>query len=101
MVFGPLTSHALRFNKTIEETWILPVCFAEVLEVVHVAAGGGILSVFSLPFLGVRDLQQVAVVLHDEITFLETAGGKHRPALSFYVLNLGTRGYGDKRHANV
>lgn len=69
----------------------LPVCFAEVLEVVHVAACGGILSVLGLPLLCVSDLQQVSVVFHHVITFLETTCGEHGPSLSFYVLNLKTR----------
>lgn len=68
----------------------LPVCFAEVLEVVHVAACGGVLSVLVLPLLCVSDLQQVSVVFHNVITFQETARGEHGPPLSFYVLNLKT-----------
>lgn len=68
--------------------FILPVGFAEVLEVVHVAAGRRVLSVFSFSLLGVSDLQQVSVILHHIIAFLEAPSSKHRPALSFYVLHL-------------
>lgn len=64
------------------------VSFAEELEVVHVAASGRVLSVFSLPLLGVGDLQQVSVVLHHVLAFLETPSGEHRSPLSFYVLHL-------------
>lgn len=71
--------------------FIIPVSFAEVLEVVHVAAGGRVLSVFSLPLFGVSDLQQVSVVLHHILAFLETPSGKHCSALSLYVLHLQRR----------
>lgn len=67
---------------------VVPVRLAEVLEVVHVAAGGGVLGVLGLPGFGVGDLQQVAVVLHHVLALLETARGEHRSALSFYVLHL-------------
>lgn len=70
---------------------IIPVCFAEVLEVVHVAAGGGVQGVLRLPLFGVGDLQQVSVVLHHILAFLETPSGKHPPPLSFYMLHLQNR----------
>lgn len=90
--FTPLIFHVKSKQK---DGWnvFLPVRFAEVLKVVHVAAGGRVLSVLRLPLLSVGDLQQVAVVLHDVITFLETLSGKHRPPLSFYVLDLRTGGW--------
>lgn len=68
-----------------------PVFLAEVLEVVHVAAGGRILSIFRLPLFGVGELQQVAVVLHHVLAFLETPSGKYCSALSFHVLYLQAR----------
>lgn len=66
----------------------LPVGFAEVLEVVHVAAGGRVLGVLRLPLLGVVDLQQVAVVLHHVLALLEAPRGKHRSPFSLNVLDL-------------
>lgn len=66
----------------------VPVCFAEVLEVVHVAAGGRVLSVFGLPLFGVGDLQQVSVIFHHVLAFVETPGGEHCSPLSFYMLHL-------------
>lgn len=68
--------------------FIIPVCFAEVLEVVHVAAGGRVLSVFSLSLFGVSDLQQVSVVLHHVLAFLETPSGKYCSPFSFYMSHL-------------
>lgn len=67
---------------------LLPVGFAEVLEIVHVAAGGRVLSVFSLSLFGVVDLQQVSMVLHHVLALLETSGGKYRSPFSLYVLHL-------------
>lgn len=66
----------------------LPVCFAEVLEVVHVAAGGRVLSIFCFPLFGVSYLQQIAVVLHHILAFLETPSGKHCSPFCFYMLDL-------------
>lgn len=68
-----------------------PVFLAEVLEVVHVAAGGRVLSIFRLPLFGVGELQQVAVVLHHVLAFLETPSGKYCSALSFHMLDLQTK----------
>lgn len=68
-----------------------PVFLAEVLEVVHVAAGGRVLSIFRLPHFGVGELQQVAVVLHHVLAFLETPRGKYCSALSFHMLHLQTK----------
>lgn len=67
---------------------VVPVCFAEVLEVIHVAAGGRVLRVLGLSLLGVGDVQQVAVVLHHVLAFLEAAGGEDGPALPLDVLHL-------------
>lgn len=67
----------------------LPVGFAEVLEVVHVAACGWVLSVLCLPLLGVVELQQVAVVLYHVIALLERSRGKHRSSFSLNMLDLG------------
>lgn len=67
-----------------------PVFLAEVLEVVHVAAGGRVLSIFRLPLFGIGELQQVAVVLHHILAFPETASGKYCSALSFHMLHLQT-----------
>lgn len=64
------------------------VCFAEVLEVVHVAASGRILSVFGLPLFSVGDLQQISVILHHVVALLETPSGKHGSPLSFDILHL-------------
>lgn len=64
------------------------VGFAEVLEVVHVAASGRVLSIFGLPLFGISDLQQVSVVLHYILALLETPSGKHCSSLSFYMLHL-------------
>lgn len=68
--------------------YVIPVCFAEVLEVVHVAASGGVLSVFSLSLFGVSDVQQVSVVLHHVLAFLETPSSKYCSPFSFYMLHL-------------
>lgn len=64
------------------------VCFAEVLEVVHVAASGRVLSIFGLPLFSVGDLQQISVILHHIVAFLETPSGEHCSPLSFYILYL-------------
>lgn len=73
----------------VEINWsIIPVGFAEVLEVVHVAASGRVLSIFGLPLFGISDLQQVSVVLHYILALLETPSGKHCSSLSFYMLHL-------------
>lgn len=69
----------------------LPVGFAEVLEVVHVAASGWVLGVLRLPLLGIVDLQQVAVVLHHVLTLLERSRGKHRSPFSLNMLDLRQR----------
>lgn len=72
---------------------IIPVCFAEVLEVVHVATSGRVLSVFSLPLFGITDLKQVSVVLYHILAFLETTSGKYRSPFSLYVLHLQKKRY--------
>lgn len=71
----------------------LPVGFAEVLEVVHVAASGWVLGVLRLPLLGVVDLQQVAVVLHHVLALLERSRGKHRSPFPLDMLDLRHRGW--------
>ena len=75
-----------------------PVGFAVVLEVVHVAAGGGVLGVLGLPPLGVGDQQQVSVVLHHVLPLLEAPRGEHPPALLLDLLHLGTR---DTQHRST
>ena len=65
-----------------------PVGFAQVLEIVHVAAGGGVLCVQSLPLLGVRDLDQVPMVLHHELAPGELLGSDHAPAFAIDEVNL-------------
>lgn len=76
-------------RKSVEMNgFVLPVCFAEVLEVVHVAASGGVLSVFSLSLFGVSDVQQVSVVLHHVLAFLETPSSKYCSPFSLDMLHL-------------
>lgn len=64
------------------------VGFAEVLEVVHVAAGVGVLRIFRLPAFGVCDLQQISMVLHHKLALSKTPSGNHRPPFSLHVLHL-------------
>lgn len=66
----------------------LPVGFAQILEIVHVAAGGGVLRIQSLPLLGVSDLDEVAVVFHHKIAPGELLGGDHAPAFAIDEVNL-------------
>ena len=65
-----------------------PVCFAVVLEVVHVAAGGGVQSVLRLHPLGPVEVQQVSVVFHHKLSFGEAPGGEHAPPLVLDVPHL-------------
>lgn len=87
-------------GQNLSQTWVcvcvrgrircgrLPVGFAEVLEVVHVAAGCWVLGVLRLPLLGVVDLQQVAVVLYHVLALLERSRGKHCSPFSLDMLDL-------------
>lgn len=65
-----------------------PVGFAQILKIVHVAAGGGVLRVQSLPLLGVGDLDEVPVVLHHEFAPGELLGGDHAPAFAIDEVDL-------------
>lgn len=66
----------------------LPVGFAQVLKIVHVAAGGGVLCIQSLPLLGVRDLNEVPVVFHHKLAPGKLLSGDHAPALAIDEVNL-------------
>lgn len=48
-----------------------PVGFVVEAEVVHVAARRGVLSVSRLSRFGIRNLQQIPMILHDKLVFLE------------------------------
>lgn len=65
-----------------------PVGFAQILKIVHVAAGGGVLRVQSLPLLGVGDLDEVPVVFHHKLAPGELLGGDHAPAFAIDEVNL-------------
>lgn len=66
----------------------LPVGFAQILKIVHVAACGWVLGVQSLPLLGVGDLDEVPVVLDHKLAPGELLGGDHSPALAVDEVNL-------------
>lgn len=66
----------------------LPVSFAQILKIVHVAARGGVLCIQSLPLLGIGDLDEVPVVLDHELAPGELLGGYHAPALAIDEVNL-------------
>lgn len=75
-------------EEPLEAPGDLPVGFAQILKIVHVAARGGVLGVQSLPLLGVGDLDEVPVVFHHELTPGELLGGNDPPAFSIDEVNL-------------
>lgn len=62
--------------------------FAQILEIVHVAARGRVLCVQSLPLPGVSDLDEVSVVLYHKVSPGELLGGDHAPAFAINEVDL-------------
>lgn len=75
-------------EEPLEAPGDLPVGFAQILKIVHVAARGGVLCVQSLPLLGVGDLDEVPVVFHHKLTPGELLGGDDAPAFAVDEVNL-------------
>lgn len=50
------------------------------------------MSILGLSRLGLREFQQVSVVLHNKVSLFEAMDGKHPPSLSFDVFDLSTIG---------
>lgn len=75
-------------EKPLEAPVDLPVGFAQILKIVHVAARGGVLCIQSLPLLGIGDLDEVPVVLYHKLAPGELLGGDHTPALAINEVNL-------------
>lgn len=75
-------------EEPLEALGDLPVGFAQILKIVHVAARGGVLRVQSLPLLGVGDLDEVPVVFHHKLAPGELLGGNHAPAFAVNEVNL-------------
>lgn len=85
---GPLVAPLPGWEEPLEAPGDLPVGFAQILKIVHVAACGGVLCVQSLPLLGVGDLDEVPVVFHHKLTPGELLGGDDTPAFAVDEVDL-------------
>ena len=63
------------------------VRFAQVLEIVHVAAGGRVLCLEGRPLLAEGDLDEVPLVLHHKLALGELLGGDHTSAFAIDEVN--------------
>lgn len=66
----------------------LPVGFAEVLEIVHVAACGWVLSIHSLSFLGISDLNEIPMIFNHKFSSIKMFSSNYSSPFAINVINL-------------
>lgn len=66
----------------------LPVGFAEVLEIVHVAACGWVLSIHSLSFLGISDLNEIPMIFNHKFSPIKMFSSNYSSSFAIDVINL-------------
>lgn len=76
-------SQTIRFFRSIDT-----VGFAEVLEVVHVAACGWVLSIHSLSFLGISDLDEIPMILNHKFSSIKMFSSNYSSPFAIDVINL-------------
>lgn len=76
------------FKACITGNLSLPVGFAEVLEIVHVAACGWVLSIHSLSFLGISDLNEIPVIFNHKFSSVKMFSSNDSSPFAIDVINL-------------
>lgn len=76
------------FKASINGNLSLPVGFAEVLEIVHVAACGWVLSIHSLSFLGISDLDEIPMILNHKFSSIKMFSSNYSSPFAIDVINL-------------
>lgn len=66
----------------------LPVRFAEVLKIVHIAARGWILSIHGFPLFSISDLYEIPMIFHYKFSSIKMFSSNYASPFAINVINL-------------
>lgn len=78
----------LLFIYNIQSKSSLPVRFAEVLKIVHIAACGWILSIHSLPLFSISDLYEISMIFNYKFSTIKMFSSNYSSPFAINVINL-------------